>query len=279
MKKLIIPSLLLMILLLVSCGQKKLPQQDTEPIETELESEDTEKKAEIERITPIVTAFIDYVKAGKEELSKHITYPLNRDYPIPPIKDRKEFLKRYDEIFDAILLKMIVDSDITNWSEVGWRGIMLNNGDVWIDEYDDGVKLQAINYQSNAETNKKEALINDYRNSVHESLRKFENPIAEIKTKSYLIKIDYIGNDLYRYASWKVGSSISEKPDLILTNGILSIEGSMANHVYSFTNGNYIYQCYFSDYLKKGLIIFKDAQLDENGYVFGGTEILNQNGI
>jgi len=248
---------------------------------------DEERETEIESLISIETMFINWVKAGKEELSKHIDYPLYREYPIPPIRNREEFLRRYDEIFDTTLLKMIFDTNTAIiWTE-NWRRyiIVFDRDNGWRDEYED--KVTAINYQSKAETNKKETLIKSYRNSVHESLKNFEIPIAEMETKSYKIRIDDMGNNNYRYASWKVGKSIKEKPDLILTNGTLINDGTEGYFIYSFTNGNYIYQCffgkvyrsYFFDCFGSNLIVYKNAQFDDYGHVYEGTVILDQKAI
>jgi len=258
--------------MLISCGQRT-GQEAQSP------KEETEKTAEIERITPIVTAFIDKVKAGKEELCKYIDYPFYRDYPIPPITNKEEFLRRYDEIFDETLLKMIVNSDIaTDWCEMGVKGIMLGNGDVWISE---NGELIGINYQSETEKKRREEIIQIDKNSVHKSLKEFESLVWIMETDKYKIRIDDLGNDNFRYASWKVGNSMKNKPDVILTNGILRVEGSAGNQIYSFANGNFVYQCCIWSYDDNRLIIYKDAQLDESGLLSGfgtttGTEILNQ---
>ena len=47
----------------------------------------------------------------------------------------------------------------------------------------------------------------------------------------------------YRYASWTLKNQMTEKPDLIIQNGIYIPEGSGGNHTYEFKNGNYTYDC------------------------------------
>ncbi|MDL2308990.1 hypothetical protein LJC68_07465 [Bacteroidales bacterium OttesenSCG-928-B11] len=270
-------TLLIIPFLLYACGNN--PTQESH-FEQEAVAEryiEIEEEASPEVLDAAVI-FINYVKAGKEVLSEHIAYPLNRKYPVPPIANKEEFLRRYDEVFDEALLKMIIESDpAIDWNEMGWRGIMLNNGDVWIDE--DG-KLTAINYQSEIETQKKKEVIKADRENLHESLRKFETPIHLIETDSYRIRIDDLGNEHYRYASWKISSSMEDEPELVIANGIYKVEGSIGNRAYTFANGNHVYQCWiwaFDDKESATLLIYKDAKIDENGMI-DGTEIVSQAG-
>ncbi|MDL2323041.1 hypothetical protein LJC52_03545 [Bacteroidales bacterium OttesenSCG-928-A17] len=85
---------------------------------------------------------------------------------------------------------------------------------------------------------------------LHESLKSFCYPIIMFETSKSLIRIDCIeeptdttGWGIYRYASWKKGSSIGDKPVLLLTNGRFGINGPCnENQCYFFENGNYTYE-------------------------------------
>ena len=67
-------------------------------------------------------------------------------YPIPDIKDEAELINRFDEVFNDELTAVIASSNIdTDWDSVGWRGIMLNSGVMWVDT--DG-KIIAVNTQN-----------------------------------------------------------------------------------------------------------------------------------
>ena len=57
-------------------------------------------------------------------------YPFNRTYPIPDVKNNAELKKRYAGIFDKSLVHQITTSTIDQWSDGGWRGIMLDQGTV-----------------------------------------------------------------------------------------------------------------------------------------------------
>jgi hypothetical protein len=188
-----------------------------------------------------IATLIDCIKSNqKEKLATLISYPLKREYPIPEVKNKQEFVTRYDEIFDATLKSIIVKSNPgKDWSAVGWRGIMLNQGEVWIDS--DG-KIIAVNYQSKAENRIKEKKMQSERTTLHVSIAKYKEPICIVETSKFRIRIDDLGNNNYRYASWPIGKSMGEKPDLIINKGKFIADGSGGNHRYEFKNASYIYE-------------------------------------
>lgn len=155
---------------------------------------------------------------------------------------KKEFLNRYNEIFDDSLKQAIINSDIhKDWSNVGWRGFMLHNGLVWIDTDGD---LKSINYQSGFEKKEWERLIERQRSKLYPGLRKYQEPVLFMATKKFRIRIDDLGNGDYRYASWPINKSQAEKPDLVLANGRFEPDGNGGNHEYIFKKGDYTYSCY-----------------------------------
>lgn len=177
----------------------------------------------------------------RSAIADHITYPLKRESPIPSVKNKQQMLKRFDEIFDEALLKNIINSDIEkDWDDVGWRGIMLASGGLWLD-YDG--KLIAVNYQSEAEKNIKNKLIKEQKNALHPSLKNYVAPVLEWETSKFRIRIDDLGNQTFRYAAWPLDKKSNEKPDLVLLNGKVTFEGSGGNHFYTFSKGKYQYQC------------------------------------
>jgi len=190
----------------------------------------------------IISDFIDCFKSkNKEKLIAKIYFPLNREFPIPPIKNRREFLDRYNEVFDDKLIKLIINSTPSkDWSIMGSNGIMLFSGDIWLNT--DG-KLISVNYQSSLETKMKKALIKAEKSQLHETIQHFKKSIILLETTKYRVRIDDLGDDNYRYASWKLENKMSELPDLVIQNGILIPDGSGGNHHYEFTSGEYKYEC------------------------------------
>ena len=223
-------------------------------------------KTEVENIQKLIKLFQNKNIDG---ISKIINYPLKREYPIPNVKNEVDLNKRFNQIFDKKVIDLISNSKIDQWSEVGWRGIMLNNGDIWIES--DG-RIKAVNYQSDFEVNQKKTLINNDKKRLYTSLKSFKSPVYKFTTKSYLIRIDELDNGKYRYSSWKVGKSESTKPDLILTNGELKFDGSGGNHTITFKKNEYNYKVY------RGIIGEKDAAEISLSVEQNGKIILNQDG-
>jgi hypothetical protein len=187
--------------------------------------------------------FIDNIKNdNKEAVAAIISFPLGREYPIPVIKNKTDFLKRYDAIFDETLKNKIIKSNpAKDWTQMGWHGIMLNQGDIWFDE---SGKLITINYQSKTELVLKNKLIAAEKDKLHPSIAKFKKPVYILETSKFRIRIDDLGNDNYRYASWPVKKPMSEKPDLVIINGKWIAEGSGGNSKFDFKKDDYLYECY-----------------------------------
>ena len=235
--------------------------------------DDNEKLADdkVESINNVIELF---KSNNVDKIADIISFPLDRQYPIPSIKNKNEFTKRFSEVFDKILIDKIANSKIEQWSEVGWRGIMLDDGVVWMAN-SDGI-ITAVNYQSDFEKKLSSDLIAKEKENLHVSLKTFENPTYKIKTKTSLIRIDELKDYKYRYASWKIGADESSKPDIIIDKGELEFEGSGGNHVITFIKENYTYKIYRNimgeenspditvEVEKDGeIIITEDGKLDE----------------
>ena len=189
-----------------------------------------------ESVLPVIAAF---KTQDKTAIAAHIRYPLKRQYPLPDIKNEAEFIKRFDEVFDDELVAVIASSNInTDWEKVGWRGIMLYNGVLWVDT--DG-KIITVNTQNVKEQAFAERLIEHDKQSLHSSVNTFKKLILNWKTANYHIRVDDLDDGNYRYAVWSIDKKISEKPDMILLNGDITFEGSGGNHHYTFKNGRYSY--------------------------------------
>lgn len=206
-------------------------------------------------------------EGDKTRLAEIIDFPLRRRYPLPYLS-RSEFIARYDEIFDDELTKIIVSSNENDCGRIGWRGLQLHRGLVWFHE--EG-HVRSLNYESEFEKGERIRLIDLERSELHESLRKYHEPVLEWKTCTYRIRIDSKVNDdyslRYRYASWKVDRFHDSKPDIIIDNGSRTWDGSGGNHYYEFRNGDYEYILYV------GLIGKEDMPPGELT-VYRGSEML-----
>lgn len=98
----------------------------------------------------IVENFINIIKENNiNKLSDLIVYPLNREYLLQKIANKEDFIKYYDVIFDKNFISLIINSNINeDWRTVGWRGIVFDNGLLWMDF---NGKIYAINYISKKE--------------------------------------------------------------------------------------------------------------------------------
>ncbi|MBZ4043565.1 hypothetical protein [Flavobacterium hibisci] len=220
-----------------------------------------------------IITFINNVKNDKKvAVADIIPYPFKREYPILPIKNKTEFIKRYDEIFDDVLKNEIIKSNpAKDWSEMGWRGIMLNQGTVWFDT--DG-RLISINYQSKFEKDLKSKIIAKEKTKLHSSIAKFKAPECVLETSKFRIRIDDLGNNNYRYASWSIKKGMNEVPDLVITKGKLILDGNGGNHRFEFKKGQYTYECSITPlrekevspasltiYQNKKVILSQDAEI------------------
>lgn len=194
-------------------------------------------------IPPVISAF---KQRDKKAIAALIKYPLRRDTVIPPIQNEAELINRFDEVFDEILIEKIASSDpAKDWRGEGWRGISFSDGELWLDA--DGT-IWTITYQTEKEAKLRKSLIEKQKLTLHKSIRVYEHPILEWKTKKFRIRIDYLGEHLgkhqYRYASWGANKPTSDKPDLVLANGKIVFDGgSGGNHYFEFTNGKHTYRC------------------------------------
>lgn len=178
----------------------------------------------------------------KVKLSELIRYPLNREYPVPDIKNNKDFIDRYDQIFDEVFINKILDSSTEkDWQFMGWRGINFTEGLVLMDE---NGYIKDINYSTKKEEIYKQALLNEYKNILPKSLQNFESPILSMETKQFLVKIDKMKDDSYRCCLWILGEDMSKNPDIIVENGIITYEGNGGDHFYTFKDNKCEYNIY-----------------------------------
>jgi hypothetical protein len=219
----------------------------------------------------LIRPFIEAVKNNdSRKIVNLIHYPLHRRYPIPYIYNQQEMLERYDQVFDEELIDTIKNSSIeTDWDDVGWRGIMLNNGLIWLD-YDG--KVHTINYISAKEELIRNNIILELKNTLHESLREFETPCLFCETENYRIRIDLLQDNNYRFALWPKEKEQNENPDIILINGERIVDGSGGNHYYLFDYNNCQYILFIdvlsrskgSFIVHKGISIRLQERIDEN---------------
>jgi len=141
-------STLILGLIIFGCNptERKIPTTSKEKSVEETSDKGSMQDKLAEDKVASISKVIDLFKLNDiEKISNIIRFPLCRQYPIPSIKDKKEFTKRFNEVFDKILIEKIANSKIEQWTEIGWRGIMLDDGVLWMAN-SDGI-ITAVNYQ------------------------------------------------------------------------------------------------------------------------------------
>lgn len=211
---------------------------------------------------PFVQQLVDAAEARDHQaLANQMKYPFKQEYPIPAIKTPAEMMNRFGEVFDDAILTSIATSRVgQDWQTMGWRGIMLGSGEVWMDF--DG-KVIGINHQTAQAAKLKAELIARQKSGLHPTVQEYKSPELMWQTEKFTIRIDELNDGHYRYASWAKGKTLADKPDLVLKNGTVRVEGSGGNHTYLFTSGPYRYECVVTVLGERGvppgeLVVYKN---------------------
>ena len=189
-----------------------------------------------------IRAFVNDLKYQRKELvASCISYPLFRQYPLPPIKSASEFIDHYTEFIDDSFIESVNNGV---FSRSGWRGIMCHydsvsilSGDIdengefvvwWIGLTDVGKMVW-------------QKCVEEQRSKLFPSLQKYSMPVLMFETIKFTIRIDQMSDGTYRYACWAGKNSISAKPDLILFGKRIEDGGNLPMEHYEFENKGYKY--------------------------------------
>jgi len=199
-----------------------------------------------ERTAKCADKIVNVFNTGSnQEISELFRYPVGTCFPCPVIETKVEFLTKMDFILDDGLRAIIKNSNpIKDWKPVGWRGSMLNNGIVWIDDYT--CLIIGLNYHTKRGIMCSDSIIENDKRKLHPSLREFKSPELKAKTKKFIFRIDNLENNEIRYASWSINKSMDSKPEIILRNGKYVQDGTGGNHKYVFKNKEYTYEVFVS---------------------------------
>jgi len=173
-------------------------------------------------------------------VAQWVELPLARPHPLPPIRTPSELAERFDELFPDELVQAVVASKPEHWQQVGWRGVMFDNGKLWLH---DGGKLFASNVHGEREQRHRERLIAADRSRLHASLRGHAEPVLHWRTKGFRVRVDRMPDDSLRYASWRRDAPANAEPDLVLAGGDRDVQGTARNETISWTNGEHRYVC------------------------------------
>lgn len=192
-------------------------------------AEDT-PSANLKTANELVTAL---KSNDRTRVSRLIKYPISRMQPLSKVKDASEFIKHYDEFFDAKNIGEIEKGLSDIWTN--WRGSSIGGGLIWIAEG----KIITINVRTGLQEDLAKKAKQKDSLQIHPSARNYDRIYYECKSKSHHIRIHANGKK-YQYFSWPSNTSLSKSPELIL-EGVWEQQGSGGNIDYKFFNKEYSY--------------------------------------
>ncbi|MDE5807298.1 MAG: hypothetical protein K2H76_04220, partial [Muribaculaceae bacterium] len=205
----------------------------------------TEQTAAVSDSLPVDVT--DIVKAVATDdsvsFSSRVNYPLERPYPLRDIADEKEMKAYYPVLVDDSLKKVLANSAPAEWSESGWKGWTVRDGQyLWIDG-----DIYEVDYISAKEKTMKDSLVRKEKESLPPNLRSGWLPewVMEDVAEGTVYRIDadsvsassdreIVEGGPYRLAVYKKGSDLRRNPERIL-RGMRRMEGSAGTVSYYFS--------------------------------------------
>lgn len=160
------------------------------------------------------------------------SYPIGVVDGVAAIRTREEFIERHDELFDAEILTFIANTEVSDWDNVGYRGITAGDGKIWLNE--DGL-VYIVNHETTKAISLQKNIINRLDEKYFDGINNYKSVEYIWETKNGIYRIDNMGQENYRLTHWKSIQNISKSPDLSISNGMLNIEGSGGFKTFSFT--------------------------------------------
>jgi len=172
-------------------------------------------------------------------LSEMIRYPIKRPNPIPDIENKESFLRYCSTLFDDNFKQKLINAKFTSDNTISRDGDFgLLYGYIWLNR---AGEIIALNYNSDKELSMQKKLTDETKSLIHPSVKDWKTNIMVCKSDKFIIRIDLMDDLTLRYASWSIPKSISDKPDLVLFNGIEEFHGTSGGVTYIFQNSKWKY--------------------------------------
>ena len=187
-----------------------------------------------------INKIVDLIKNDDfSGLSELIKYPLKRPQPIPDIHNKDSFMLYCSTLFDDNFKQKLINAKFTPDNTINRNDDFgLFYGYIWLNKTG---KIIALNYNSDKELLLQKTLTEQAKSSINSSVKKWKTNIIVCKSDKFLFRIDLLDDNTLRYASWSLPKSISDKPDLVLLNGVEEFQGTMAGVTYTFQNSKWKY--------------------------------------
>jgi hypothetical protein len=211
---------------------------------------------------PLVETIVSiFNPLDKAAVARHILYPVSIKYPLE-IRNEAELLEHWDLVFDDELVSKIANSKISDWSKVGWRGVMLENGVVWLDE--ESKKIITTNYTTKKGQQVFDEFTADIKKTLHPSVSEYRKNKMDLVSAKYRLRMDWLDDKVLRFALWESGQDISSKPQVFIESEEWRYDGSCA----------YFYATFRKDGLKYEYT--PDGKHQQMLSIYRGEELLYQ---
>jgi len=141
--------ILLLLLLLASCAGQRTQTASAEMADTlavpaystvwndstEAIADPTVARIYRSTIYPLAQAI---AHQDKRRVAAMTGYPFRMLYPLRDLQSEQELIDNWDLIYDDAYCSRFAEATPDDWGQVGWRGIMFDNGIFWLDEYYSG---------------------------------------------------------------------------------------------------------------------------------------------
>ena len=209
-----------------------------------------------DKILSTVQKFKDILKTNNPQLiAQNVEYPFSLGQGLPSVQNEQEFVEKYNIILPEYLRKYFIDAPMEQWgSGENLGGICLNDcPDAHLN--DDG-KIIWIKDSEELKQYRKD-YIEKEKQIIHPSLKNYNYNIYTLETKDWLIRIDDMEGlykqviidkdykEIYRFAAWRIGKTISDKPDIVINHGTKNEPFRWEGHKYTFISSEYY--CIFTD--------------------------------
>lgn len=186
-----------------------------------------------ENIKKIVHAVVN---DDSVEFSKHVSFPLERPYPLHSINNEAEMTSYFRTMVDDSLKDVLGKSKPEHWEKHGWRGWSVHSGNyVWIDSL-----LYEVPYLSKSERRNLARMRSREINSLHKQYRGKWIPVAALTGEDgTMMRVDAkegmerTAHNCMRLLIYKNIDSMRRFPYSEL-HGTLTIDGTALNEEYTF---------------------------------------------